>query len=160
MDWESGKRKLTAYLTKYRYFILVLLAGMALLMLPEQSQTPVQPPTEKPVQQEDLQQQLEEILKRMAGVGNVKVLLTEASGSDTIYQVDENRNQSNLDTVVVTNGQREETGLIRQVLPPQYRGALIVCQGADRAGVRLAVVEAVQTVTGLSSDCIAVLKMK
>jgi len=36
----------------------------------------------------------------------------------------------------------------------------VVCQGADRAGVRLAVVDAVKSVTGLSSDRITVLKMK
>ncbi len=160
MDWESGKRKLTDYLTKYRYFILVLLAGVALLLLPEHTQTPAQPQSAETEPGKDLQQQLEEILEKMAGVGKVKVLLTEASGSNTIYQVDENRNQTNLDTVVVTNSQREETGLVKQVIPPQYRGAVIVCQGADRAGVRLAVVEAVKSVTGLSSDCIAVLKMK
>lgn len=160
MDWESGKRKLTDYLTKYRYFLLVLLAGVALLLLPEQPQTPAQPQTAETEPGKDLQQQLEEILEKMAGVGKVKVLLTEASGSNTIYQVDENRNQTNLDTVVVMNSQREETGLVKQVIPPQYLGAVIVCQGADRAGVRLAVVEAVKSVTGLSSDCIAVLKMK
>ena len=160
MDWESGKEKLTAYLTKYRYFILVLLAGVALLILPEQPRTQDLSQAAAVEPSKDLQQQLEEILVKMEGVGKVQVLLTEESGTNTIYQVDENRNQANLDTVVVMNSQREETGLIKQVIPPQYRGAVIVCQGADRAGVRLAVVEAVKSVTGLSSDCIAVLKMK
>ena len=160
MDWESGKGKLTGYLTKYRYFILALLAGVALLVLPEQPRTQDLSHAAEVEPSEDLQQQLEEILIKMEGVGKVQVLLTEASGTNTIYQVDENRNQTNLDTVVVMNSQREETGLIKQVIPPQYRGAVIVCQGADRAGVRLAVVEAVKSVTGLSSDCIAVLKMK
>lgn len=160
MDWESGKGKLTAYLTKYRYFILALLAGIVLLVLPEQPRAQDLPQTAAAEPGKDLQQQLEEILVKMEGVGKVQVLLTEASGTNTIYQVDENRNQTNLDTVVVMNSQREETGLIKQVIPPQYRGAVIVCQGADRAGVRLAVVEAVKSVTGLSSDCIAVLKMK
>lgn len=160
MDWESGKGKLTEYLTKYRYFILALLAGVALLVLPEQPRTQDLPHAAEVEPSEDLQQQLEEILVKMDGVGKVQVLLTEASGTNTIYQVDENRNQTNLDTVVVMNSQREETGLIKQVIPPQYRGAVIVCQGADRAGVRLSVVEAVKSVTGLSSDCIAVLKMK
>ena len=160
MDWETGKGKLTAYLTKYRYLILALLAGIALLVLPEQPQTQALSQAAGARPSKDLQNQLEELLVKMEGVGKVQVLLTEASGADTIYQVDENRNQSNLDTVVVMNSQREETGLVKQVIPPQYRGAVIVCQGADRAGVRLAVVEAVKSVTGLSSDCIAVLKMK
>ena len=33
MDWESGKRKLTGYLTKYRYFMMILLAGITILLL-------------------------------------------------------------------------------------------------------------------------------
>ena len=160
MDWESGRRKLTGYLTKYRYFILALLAGIAILILPEQPEASVAPQSAEEEISPGLQYQLEDILGKIEGVGKVKVLLTEASGSHTIYQVDENRSQSNLDTVIVMNSQREEAGLVKQVIPPQYRGAVIVCQGADRAGVRLAVVEAVKSVTGLSSDCVAVLKMK
>ena len=130
-----------------------------MLMLPTQTEEePVQSAAEE--SQQDLQTQLEAILEEIAGVGKVQVLLTEASGSNTVYQVDENRNQANLDTVIVMNSQREEEGLIKQVISPEYRGAVIVCQGAEHAGVRLAVVDAVKSVTGLSSDCIAVLKMK
>jgi hypothetical protein len=39
-------------------------------------------------------------------------------------------------------------------------GAVIVCQGADKPVVRLAIVEAVADATGLSTDTITVLKMK
>ena len=53
-----------------------------------------------------------------------------------------------------------ETGLIKQVNPPKYLGALIVCQGADDPSVRLAVSQAVASVTGISTDRISVLKMK
>lgn len=159
MDWESGKQRLTGCLVKYRYLILILLAGIMILTVPEKEKAPM-PETSAHTEQQDLQNQLEDILGKISGVGRVQVLLTEASGSDTVYQVDENRDGSDLNTVTVMNAQREELGLIKQVLPPRYRGALIVCQGADRAGVRLAVVDAVKSVTGLSSDRITVLKMK
>jgi len=49
---------------------------------------------------------------------------------------------------------------VQQVNPPTYLGAVIVCQGADSASVRLAIVSAVGSVTGLSTDKITVLKMK
>jgi len=159
MDWESGKQRLTGCIVKYRYMILILLAGILILLLPEGAEEPIPVSVQTEIQQ-DLQTRLEDILGKISGVGKVQVLLTEASGSDTIYQVDENRNQANLDTVIVMNSQREEEGLIKQVISPEYRGAVIVCQGAEHAGVRLAVVDAVKSVTGLSSDCIAVLKMK
>mgnify|MGYP003293751885 CR=1 FL=1 len=103
---------------------------------------------------------LEEILKEISGAGKVRLLLTEEAGSENIYQTDEGAEQSHLDTVIVMNSQREELGLIRQVIAPRYRGAVVVCQGGDRAEVRLAVVNAVKSVTGLSSDRITVLKMK
>jgi len=159
MDWESGKRKLTGYVIKYRYFIMILLAGVAMLTLPSKTEEIPAPAATEEIHP-DLQAQLEDILEEIEGVGKVDVLLTESSGTNIIYQVDENRNQSNLNTVIVMNSQRNESGLIKQVFSPEYRGAVIVCQGADHAGVRLAVVDAVKSVTGLSSDCISVLNMK
>ena len=106
----------------------------------------------------DLETELAEILGKISGVGKAEVLLTEASGADTIYQTDST--QSHWDTVTILGTNREEQGLVKQVLPPVYRGAIVVCRGGDNAGVRLKVVEAVKSVTGLSSDCITVLKMK
>ena len=60
----------------------------------------------------------------------------------------------------MTDGQRGQTGLVRQVLPATYRGAVVVCQGADDPRIRLAIVEAVSMATGLGADRISVLKMK
>lgn len=159
MDWESGKRKLTGYLTKYRYFMMILLAGITILLLPSGAEEAPAPPAAAEIPA-DLQKQLEEILKEISGAGKVRLLLTEEAGSENIYQTDESAEQSHLDTVIVMNSQREELGLIRQVIAPRYRGAVVVCQGGDRPEVRLAVVNAVKSVTGLSSDRITVLKMK
>ena len=55
---------------------------------------------------------------------------------------------------------RTETGLVRQTLEPIYRGAVVLCDGADQSGVRLAIVNAVSSVTGLGADRICVLKRK
>ena len=96
----------------------------------------------------------------------VQVMLTLASGEETLYQTNEdysigdNTNTKRSDTVTVTDAQRNETGLIRQQNPPKYLGAIVVCNGADSPEVRLAVVEAVSKVTGLGADDISVLKMK
>ena len=79
-----------------------------------------------------------------------------------MYQTDEDSASSGVrsDTVLLNGPDRSQTGLVRQVNPPTYLGAVIVCQGADSASVRLAIVEAVGSVTGLSTDKITVLKMK
>ena len=113
-----------------------------------------------------LQESLESILGEISGAGEVSVLLTQSAGEETIYQTDENTsvqengNSSHNQTVLVSGSGREETGLVRKVKAPTYFGAVVVCQGADNASVRLAVVEAVRSATGLSTDRISVLKMK
>ena len=160
MDLESGKQQFIGIVKKYQYILVVVLLGVALMLIP-QGPREVQTVIEKEeIVAPDLEQQLSAILSQISGVGKAEVLLTEAVGRDTVYQVDTRQNQGNADTVIITDQNREETGLVKQILAPVYRGAVIVCQGADRAGVRLAVVDAVKSVTGLSSDCITVLKMK
>ena len=42
----------------------------------------------------------------------------------------------------------------------RYQGAVIVCDGAGSAEIRLALTEAVRALTGIPSDCISILKMK
>lgn len=80
-----------------------------------------------------------------------------------LYQTDTQTDSSGsvrIDTVLVSDSNREETGLLRQIKPPVYLGAVVVCQGADSSSVRLSITEAVSKITGLGADCIVVLKMK
>lgn len=160
MDMESGKQGFIAACRKYQYVMLVVLLGVFLMLIPQREEKTPETAQQQENPAQDLEGELEAILSRISGVGNASVLLTEDSGTDTIYQTDTGQNQSRQDTVIVTDRERDETGLVKQVLPPVYRGALVVCQGGDRPDVRLAVVDAVKSVTGLSSDCIIVLKMK
>ena len=160
MDMESGKQQLITAIKKYQYILWVVLVGVFLMLLPQKTEESEVPFSQEVSSLQDLESELAVILSRIAGVGDAEVLLTEASGSNTIYQMDAGQNQSNLDTVVVMDGNRQETGLVKQILPPAYRGAIVVCQGAASANVRLSVINAVKSVTGLSSDCITVLEMK
>ena len=50
----------------------------------------------------------------------------------------------------------EQTG--EAVYAVTFRGAIVLCDGAENAAVRLAVTQAVETVCGLTSDRITVLK--
>lgn len=143
------------WIKKYRYVFLVLLAGVLLMLLPEGTEEKPEPIAEQVVT-EDMETRLAQILSRIEGAGEVAVMLTEASGAQTIYQT-EGEDQR---TVLITDAQRSEQGLIHTTLPPVYLGAIVVCRGADSAAVRLAVVEAVANVTGLGTDKITVLKMK
>lgn len=160
MDMESGRQQLIGFAKKYQYVFLVALIGVFLMLLPVKEEKPQTEIPREITVEPDLETELAEILSKISGVGKAEVLLTETSGSKTLYQMDTSQKQSSLDTVIVMDENRQETGLIQQILPPVYRGAIVVCQGADSAAVRLSVVDAVKGVTGLSSDCITVLKMK
>lgn len=163
MDWVSLKSSGLEAIKKYRYVLLVVLAGILLMALPETGkEAPAEPEQTVEASRPELQEALADILSQIAGAGKVKVLLTEAAGEQTVYQTDEDHSASDIrrQTVLVTDAGREETGLVRQINPPTYQGAIILCQGADSAAVRLSIVEAVSNATGLSTDKISVLKMK
>lgn len=147
--------RIREWIRKYRYVLLVLLAGILLMLVPAEAGKTEQTILQEP-QIADMESRLEQILSRIDGAGEVAVMLTEAVGAETIYQTDgEDRK-----TVLITDSDRTEQGLVRTTQPPIYQGAIVVCAGADSAAVRLAVVEAVANVTGLGTDKITVLKME
>ena len=146
--------RLKYVMVKYRYVLLVVMAGLVLMLLPEHSEEPETVAAVVP--EESLQSQLEEILGRVEGAGKVAVLLTEYRGGEIFYQTEGDDQR----TVLVTGTDRSETGLVRTTQSPVYQGAVVVCQGADSPAVRLAVVEAVSNATGLGTDRITVLKME
>ena len=159
------KQRINALLGKYKVPILVILVGLALMLLPSGEETAEPLPVETTAAV-GLEQQLEALLERIEGAGAVTVLLTEQEGPLTLYQTDsqtdadDSGSRRSDDTVLVEDENRRETGLVRQTLGPVYRGAVVLCQGADDPTVRLAVVEAVRCVTGLGADRISVQKMK
>lgn len=168
MDWLTQKDNTLEFLKKYRWAMIILLAGIVLMLLPEgerQEKSPSVPVQTTPVPS-TLQEELETLLTKVEGAGKVKVLLSEAVGEQVHYQTDDNQadtdtsSDTRSDTVIITSADRNQSGLVYRVDPPIYLGAIVLCQGADRAAVKLAIVDAVGTITGLSSDKISVLKMK
>lgn len=160
-----GRLKMTDsvmdFLKKYRHVAIVLLVGIILMCLPGKQKQTEKNTVQHPAQEaSDTAQELEQILSQVKGAGKVRVLLTRSQGEQIIYQTDKSNDGSNADTVVITGSDRTQQGLIRQIDPPIYLGAVIVCQGGDDPSVRLAIVEAVSDVTGLGADRISVLKMK
>lgn len=170
MDLKKWKTSLSAFIKKNRYVALIVVIGLIFLLIPGKNSTSqsnvVTPAIQSPAEQPTVNESLAEILEKIDGAGKVQVLLTLAAGEETVYQTDvhttlsDSSDTSQMDTVVISNADRAQSGLIRQINPPLYMGAIIVCEGADSAAVRLAIVDAVSKVTGLGSDRISVLKMK
>ena len=168
MDWTGLRDKIRDLFGKYKYVALVLLVGLILMLIPsrEEQSDPEQQMQIQTDSQQTEEERLEEILMQIEGAGKVEVMLTQASGAETVYQTDDNSSSDGdstsqrRDTVTITDADRVQNGLVRQINPPVYLGAVVVCQGADHASVKLAIIEAVSKVTNLGADQISVLKMK
>ena len=157
-------------LGKWKLPLLFLALGVVLLLIPtgKKQETPAQEQeeAEQDFDLDAMQRRLESILSQIDGAGRVSVMLTLASGEEAVYQQDEKRSasesgsSSEQQTVLRSDSGSEKSPVVVLRKYPQFRGALIVCDGAERAGVRLSVIEAVSGLTGLGSDKISVIKMK
>ncbi len=170
MELKARTDKLKGFFGKYKYALLVMVVGIAFMMIPDlgkDTQSNIAPePTKKEEFSQPLEERLCDILSSISGAGKVKVLLSIREGEEKKYQVDYDKSYSatgsseRSEVVIITDGDRNEAALVKQINPQTYLGAVIICQGADSPAVRLNIIEAVSKITGLRSDQIAVLKMK
>lgn len=153
---------------KYKYVILVALAGIALLLWPEGKPQKPSPAPAVTTSSTDLRQEMESILKEISGVGQVRVMLTVDTDGERQLAGDMELDYSGSQEApekyarstrpILRRGTTGDEPIVTRTVYPTYRGALIVCQGGDRAEVKLAVIEAVSALTGLPSDRITVAK--
>lgn len=172
MEIKAMAQNLIGIGKKYRHALLILLLGVVLMLVPKtsnsfESQNDIQTDvTTGYIERISLEDKLSSALSMMDGAGIVKVILTTSNGEEVIYQTDdelsksENASNNRFSTVTVTDAERNQTGLIKQVNPEVYKGAIILCSGADNSTVRWELVNAVSRLTGLGTNHISVLKMK
>ena len=172
MAKEEGKRKLTnplAVLGKYKYVLLVAVLGGLLLLWPMERKADGAVPAEAApayggTDLEKTEKAMEEILGKISGVGKVDVMLTLHSGGERVLAQDSSLRYSgpaqSPDSYERTSQPVTDGGgvVVTQEKYPQYRGALVVCEGGGNDAVRLQVVASVSALTGLGSDRIAVVK--
>lgn len=167
---EQKARSILSKIGKYKYTALILLLGIVLMLIPQrekvQDERPVEQSSERETEEIALEDRLEQILSHMDGVGKVEVLLTLETGTAYQYQTDiqthtkETDSEVQKETVLASDGSGRQVPITVRTTYPTYQGALVLCQGADSAAVRLDVINAVSDLTGLGSDKISVIKMK
>lgn len=126
----------------------------------------------------NLEKQLENILRNLNGVEEVQVLITYSETNKIIPMYNEdnqqsttkeednqggtrtiNENSSKKEIVYEeNNGQRNV--LTSSVVTPEIKGAVIVAKGASNANVKNNIIQAVEAATGLPTHKIQVLEMK
>lgn len=165
-------KKLQSRLIKLKYPALILAVGILLLLLPSGKAGTTEPKQETEVKDSLALEasRIEAILSQVKGAGEVKILLSWEEGGQTEYardteaqtQTDENGSslRESSKTVLYTAGSGTQSPLVAGTTAPTYRGAVIVCQGAEDASVRLALTQAVASLTGLGANQIVIMKMK
>jgi len=169
MEIKEIAHKIQPFLKKYGYVVLIFLVGIVLMLIPgktTEQENEIFAISEPAQYQQTLEDKLSAILSRVDGAGEVHVVLSIAAGEETLFQTNEDisnneeNGRKNTSTVTVADAGRNEKGLVRQVIPEIYQGAVIVCTGADDPKVKLEIVDAVSKATGLGANKISVLKMK
>lgn len=166
MPWEQWRQRVK----KYRGAAAVILLGVLLMLLPEggsaaESST-VEPAAER-FDRAAVQEEMEQILRSIDGVGALRLMLTVDSGTKQELAQDsvsersgEETVREQFETVLAGTGGNAREVVVTNSIYPHYVGALVVCEGAGSATVRLAVTQAVSALTALPSDRISVLQGK
>lgn len=121
---------------------------------------------------------LENILSKIEGVGNVKVLITYSESSEIVAMYNESNKNSTVEEKDSGGGIRtteqtdttkdiiykEENGekvpITQKVINPKVEGAIITAVGANNGTVKNNIIQAVEAVTGLPTHKIQVFEMK
>ena len=127
---------------------------------------------------DELENKLQEILKKIQGVGDVNVFINYSESSETIPMYNENAKLSQTEESDTSGGTRkiaenstekeiiyqensgEKIPITQKVINPKIEGAIITAKGAGDINVKSKIIQAVEAVTGLASHKIQVFEME
>ena len=123
---------------------------------------------------ESLERRLEDILKNIDGVGDVKDFINYSESSETVAMYNENSKKSTTEEtdksggvrkVEETDSQKEviyqeqngnKTPIVQKTIEPKIEGAIITAKGASDINVKTNIIQAVEAATGLATHKIQV----
>lgn len=185
MNIETLKEKFVK-IRKDQWFLFllvgILLAVIAVPVQKEQEDIKDVPSSEvyKAVQEEnitDMETRLQNILCRMEGAGNVRVMITQKSSGEKVVEKDipssdrdtqeqdESGNRSTVErnrdevTVYEKDENGSQTPYVTQEFAPQIEGVLVLAEGGDNAVVIKNITDAVMALFNLEAHKIKVMKM-
>lgn len=127
----------------------------------------------------ELEKRLENILSKISGVGETKVMITYAESSSVEPVYDENIKSSNTvesdksggtRSISETNNQKQviykqnsdgsKEPITKSLVSPKIEGAIIAAKGASNDDIKAKIIEAVGAATGISAHKIQVFEME
>lgn len=131
----------------------------------------------KELEEYNLEEELEDILSKIAGVGKVQVLITYSETSEVVAMYNETYTSSNTEETDTNGGVRkiestdtnkeiiyeekdgEKIPITQKVIMPKMEGAIITAEGAGNVNIKTNIIQAVSAATGLSAYKIQVFEM-
>ena len=132
----------------------------------------------KELEEYNLEEELEDILSKIAGVGKVQVLITYSETSEVVAMYNETYTSSNTEETDTNGGVRkiestdtnkeviyeekdgEKIPITQKVIMPKMEGAIITAEGAANVNIKTNIIQAVSAATGLSAYRIQVFEMQ
>lgn len=127
------------------------------------------------IKEDNLEKRLEKILGKIAGVGNVSVLLTYTESSTVVPIYNVNSSTSTIEEKDTSGGSRvtetenmqkdimmdsDSNVITEKIVLPIVEGAIITAQGASNANIKSNIIAAVEAVTGIATHKIQVFEME
>jgi stage III sporulation protein AG len=165
-------KKIQTYVNK-KNLLVVFVVGITLMLVSNFSKSDS---ANKKVQnnenicyydQKNIKKELEQILSKIDGAGDVEVMIVfdnsyeriVAKDSKSSVTEDSEKNTRNVDTsTVVTKKGNEQYPFVIKEIYPDVRGVLVIAEGASDAKVKSEIKNAVKTVLGVSIHKVEVLK--
>lgn len=176
---KISKEVLIAIVRKYKFFILVLMVGILFLAAGsggnEKTAAQKEVTSQASFDLAAFEKNLGEKLTLIDGAGRVEIMLSLASGEESVFasdvkeasQYSENGGDITSDsenyersTTIVSSGSYGQEPVLLKTVYPEFKGAVVICDGADNSKVCLKITEAVTALCGISSDNISINKMK
>ncbi len=126
----------------------------------------------------NLETQLENILSKIQGVGEVKAFINYSESSQVVAMYNETTKTSNTEESDTSGGTRKieemdsqkdiiyeenqdgtKKPITQKIIEPKLEGAIITAKGASNPEIKASIVQAVEAVTGLSTHKIQVFEM-
>lgn len=126
-------------------------------------------------EESSLEKRLENILKKISGVGEVSVMITYSESSSLVPIYNVNLSTSTTEETDTSGGTRttetetnqkdvvtdgESNIVTEKVINPKIEGAIITAKGASDANIKANIISAVEAVTGLATHKIQVFEMQ
>ena len=165
---KADRRKLIVFLG---------IAGMLLILISELVPNNKNDNTEQAVSNDDLtseqykkqlENELEEILSKIEGVGSSSVMITLDGTTEYVYAEeldttsdsnDNSKRESYRSNIVITESGGDKRALVKKIIRPQVTGVLVACPGGDDIGTKEKIISAVSAVLGIPAGRVYVVKV-